>query len=136
MAKRGEGDLPEDCNRIGAVTVRLMMAFPNWSKRKLAEETGYNPKLIALWVTGRRDPKPEQLEAVAKAIGVSLDRYENIARTAIRLRGLTAEQRESLDFTGFADATGRKVAAIVEAAFPEIEALIEAEAAGAESRRE
>lgn len=128
MTKHGDGDLPEDHERLGAMTVRLMMAIPNWSNKKLAEETGYDPKLIAHWVAGRRDPKPEHLETVAKAIGVSLEWYENIARTAIRLRALTCEQRESLDLTGLADATGRKIAALVEAAFPEVEALIEADA--------
>ncbi len=129
MAKRGEGDLPEDSERLGAMTVRLMMAYPNWSNKKLADETGYDPKLIALWVRGLRDPKPEQLEDVADAIGVSLDTYETFARTAIRLRALTPEQRESLDFSGLADKTAKGMAAYIEAAFPEVEALIEADAA-------
>ncbi|HEV7671543.1 MAG TPA: helix-turn-helix transcriptional regulator [Thermoanaerobaculia bacterium] len=134
MTKRGEDHLSEEPYRLGAVTVRLMIAFPNWSLKKLAEETGYDSKLTALWVRGLRDPKPEQLKAVAKAIGVSLESYENFARTAIRLRASHRQQRETLDFTGVAEETGRRVAAIVEAALPEIAALIESDAANADSR--
>lgn len=129
MVKRGDDDLPEDYERLGATTVRLMMALPNWSNKKLAEETGYDPKMIALWVRAQRDPKPEQLEAIAKAIGgFSREWYEDMARTAIRFRALRRRHGQPLGFHGVADEASRRVAALVAASFPEIEALIEDEA--------
>ncbi len=123
--KRDEIDLPEDPYRLGAMTLRLMMAFPNWSRSRLADQTGYDPKLIALWVRGLRDPKPTQLAAIAKVTGASLPQFEDFARTAIRLRGRHGQGNSETDFAGLAEEAGQRVAAIVGTAIPELEALIE-----------
>ncbi len=123
--KRDEIDLPEDPYRLGAMTLRLMMAFPNWSRSRLADQTGYDPKMIALWVRGLRDPKPGQLAAIAKSIGVSLAQFEDFARTVIRLHGRRGQGKSATGFAGLAEEVGQRVAAIVGTAIPELEALVE-----------
>ena len=126
MAKSDDNGLRGDPDRLGAVMVRLMLAVSNASKRKLSEQTGFDPTRIALWANGQRDPKPEELVEVARTTGIDVEWFEQTARAAIRLRVSRPKQGEAFDFAGVAEATGRKVAAIVEEALPEIEALLRA----------
>ncbi len=42
-----------------------------WSQKRLAEEIGVTPNAITFWKQGRRSPRPENLAAIAEALGVT-----------------------------------------------------------------
>src|SRR5262245_7023681 len=128
MTIRGEEDDGEGLYRQSAITVRLLLALDDLPQGRLAREIGCGTATISQLQRGRREPGPGMLERLASARGWPLSLVEEMARRVVRVRR-ARRSGGAPEIVLDAVEIARRVAERVEAALPEIEALL---AAGAE----
>lgn len=54
-------------------TIRELRLAKGWTQDKLARETGVQLATVSSWETGRKQPSGLNLQALARALGVSAD---------------------------------------------------------------
>ena len=69
-----------------------------WSQRKLAEVTGFNRSTISMWELGEREPGFDQLNILAKNLGVSVSELIDDAKneTSILYEAKKRQDEEEL----------------------------------------
>ena len=75
-----------------------------FSQRDLAEAIGVAPGTLAMWETGKRNPKHEAVENMARALGCDVDYLVGNTRKPITMKpiedifaGLTPQERELIE---------------------------------------
>ncbi len=121
MANQEEAEALERLFRPGAVAVRLLLSINDWPIARLAVEARCDPGMLSKLSRGERDPAPGVLENLAEAADWQIPLIERLAATIIRARG----HRGAGDLPSIEEEFGRRIAAGIGAALPELEALLD-----------